>query len=114
MLSFLGQAQLAGLSPLKFLRSPAASLLNPLLSDIVGCIDENHGVALPLPARFEQHGRIQENGLTPGLLSAGDLVDDASLDLRMNDLLQVVTLGAMLVTVTEHSPGEDFALHVVL
>lgn len=99
---------------MKFLRSPAASLLDAMQSNIVWCLDENHRIALPLPTRFEQHGRIQQNRLTLGLLSAGDLIDDASLDLRMNDLFQVVPGGAMLFGITEDPPGECSSLHIPL
>ena len=111
LLSFLGQTQLAGLPPMKFFRCPAAALLDSLQSNIVGRLDKNHRIALPSPTRFEQHGRIQQYRLAPGLLSAGDLTDDASLDLRMNDLFQLMPRGSMLFAVSEHPSCEDSTLH---
>ena len=113
-LPFLRQTQLAGLTTLKFLCGPTTSLLYPPQSDIVRDIDKNHRITPLLPTRFQQYCGIQQNSLIPGLPCTDNLINDASLNLRMDDLLQIVPRGTMPVAVAEHSPREHSPLYFAL
>ena len=105
---------MAGLPPMKFLRSPTTALPDPLQPNIVGGFDESHRIAPSLPTGFEQHRRIEQDGFAVRIGRASDLIDNAPLDLRMDDLFQRVPRGAMGLSLTEDSSGECPTLHFPL
>ena len=100
--TFVGQTPLTRFAASKFSRVPALPFSDTREADRIGRIDENDDVTQFSPTRFQQNGRIENDGIPIFLDGRCNSFGDSPADLGMHDLLQFAPGGYLNRGVTEY------------
>lgn len=93
----------------EFFGGPAAGGGDALLAEFEWGLDEDGGVAVVVPAGFEEECGIEHDGFG-GLRGVADLVQDFGLDSGLHDAIQGLAAGLLCGRISEDESSEFWAV----